>query len=81
MVRVQVLQDGESLDETIRGEDVVFEPDGRSVVKVSEPRSYCLIQNADIEDHTVSLVAGSDAFACYSFSFVSAAIPETISGT
>lgn len=78
-VEVEILRDGESLTDNEKAEDVFLRTDGRSVVSVDEPRSYSLIRNPDGDDHVACLTAKSDSFSFYSFSFISAVVPESIS--
>ena len=76
---VTVIQDGQFLNGDNRGEDVLFAEDGRSFIRVSGPRSYSLVRNVGLDDHTVCLTVGPHPLSLYSFAFVSGAIPETVS--
>jgi hypothetical protein len=76
---VRVTQDGDVIPEDQRGEDVIADEEERSVVIVDEPRLYQLVRNKEFGAHTLRLEAKNASFAFYGFSFVSGAIPETVS--
>jgi len=75
---VTVSQDGKFLDVENKGEDVLLDSGGRSYVRISEPRSYNLVRNAEMDDHTLCLGVGPHPLSLYSFVFVSGAIPDTV---
>ncbi|RMF77846.1 MAG: hypothetical protein D6737_16505 [Chloroflexi bacterium] len=64
-VAVEVWQDEQPLDETIRGLDVT--PDGRVIV--DRPRMYNLVRNLGFEQHELTLRVHTRGFAMYAFSF------------
>lgn len=74
-----VSQDGRSLDEDSKGEDVMLDATGRSVVRVLEGRLYNLVRNREYGEHTLKIEVGTEDVALYSFSFVTSVIPELIS--
>jgi hypothetical protein len=76
---VTVSQDGRFLNRENKGEDILLAGDGRSFVRISEPRSYSLVRNTELDDHTLCLTVGRYPLSLYSFVFVSGAIPETVS--
>lgn len=76
---VTVTQDDQFLTEENKADDVRIDGDGRSFVVISEPRMYSLVKNQRYGEHVLRLMTESDAFALYSFTFVSSVIPELIS--
>jgi thiol-disulfide isomerase/thioredoxin len=78
-VEVEIRQDDHFLTSESRGEDVRLASDGRSYLVVTEPRLYNLIKNREYGEHVLKLTAHSNAFAVYSFAFLTAVIPELVS--
>ncbi len=78
-VEVEVRQDDHFLTSETRGEDVRLASDGRSYLVVTEPRLYSIVKNREYGEHVLMLTAHSNAFAVYSFAFLTAVIPELVS--
>ncbi len=78
-VEIEVRQDDHFLTSESRGEDVRLAADGRSYLVVSEPRLYNIIKNREYGEHVLKLSSHSNALAVYSFSFLTAVIPELVS--
>jgi thiol-disulfide isomerase/thioredoxin len=76
---VTVTQDDQFLTDENKGDDIRILRDGRSIAIVSEPRMYSLVKNPRYGEHVLKLAAESEAFAFYSFTFVSGVIPELVS--
>jgi len=79
LVELTVQQDDRSLTEEERGGDVRIKPDGTSVVVVGEARLYNIVKNQEFGAHILRLGARDNGLAVYSFTFVSDAIPQSIS--
>jgi thiol-disulfide isomerase/thioredoxin len=78
-VEVDIRQDDRFLTTENRGEDVRLGKDGRTFVEVTEPRLYNIIRNREYGEHVLKLSSGSNALAVYSFTFLTAVIPELVS--
>jgi thiol-disulfide isomerase/thioredoxin len=78
-VVVEVRQDDHFLTTETRGTDVRLAADGRSYLVVTEPRLYSIIKNREYGEHVLKLSSHSNALAVYSFSFLTAVIPELVS--
>ena len=76
---VTVCQDDQYLTRENKGEDVRLSPEGRSYLRVDEPKMYRLVRNKEFNEHTLKLATTSEGFALYSFTFLSCVIPELIS--
>lgn len=74
---VEVRQDGAPLSADIAGGDVTLLPDGTSVVQVTRPRLYELVQNANFEEHELELTFRANGLALFAFTFTSCVAPET----
>ena len=66
---VEVLQDGRSLTQSQAGDDLFFDENGRSFVRVGQPRMFNLINNPDFESHTLRLTFQARGLALYAFTF------------
>jgi len=77
--QVFVTQEGESLRKENAGSDVFIDTEGRSFVRVDEPRLFNLVRNRDYGEHTLTLTTRSNGLSVFSLSFVSSVIPEMIS--
>jgi hypothetical protein len=77
-LQVGVEQDDHPLTPEVKGDDISFDPQGRSFADVNEPRMYNLVKNREFGSHTLKLIARSNAFTIYSFTFVSCLIPEVV---
>lgn len=76
---VVIHQDEQFLTHENRGEDVLLSPEGRSYLRVDEPRMYRLVRNREYAEHTLKVSTTSKGFALYSFMFVTCVIPESVS--
>jgi hypothetical protein len=76
---MMVRQDDQFLSWENKGDDVLIETDGRSVLRIAEPRMYHIIRNKEFGEHVLRLSTRSNACGLYSFTFVSSVIPEMIS--
>jgi thiol-disulfide isomerase/thioredoxin len=71
---VFLLQDGRPIKPADKTEDTRFLPDGRSYIRVEEPRMYKLIKNRLWGKHELTLGSTSPDFALYSFTFASCVV-------
>ncbi len=76
-VGVLVTQDGQPLTPLEAGEDVTFDEDGRSLIRVDAPRMYNLVQNPSFGEFELQLRPDRAGFAIYAFTFTSCIIPDT----
>ncbi len=79
-VALEVRQDGLMVSAEILGSDVYRDAEGRSLVRVREPRSYALIRNREHSEHLLKLAAPRGGVALYALNFTPGVIPELISG-
>jgi hypothetical protein len=77
--QVFVQQDDRFLSAECRGDDVAIDEEGRSYFLVKEPRLYSIVKNREYGEHKLKLSCRSNGLALFSFSFVSAIIPDLIS--
>jgi thiol-disulfide isomerase/thioredoxin len=77
--QVFVRQDGAFLDPSNSGEDVFADGEGRSFLKVDEPRLFRVVANQEFGEHVLTLSSRSNGLSLYCVSFVSCVIPEMIS--
>jgi thiol-disulfide isomerase/thioredoxin len=75
---VSVEQDDLPLTREILGADVTIGDDGRSVMRVDDPRLYNIVRNPRHGDHVLRLTSASGGMIVYSFTFVASVIPELI---
>ncbi len=61
--------DDRPIDKSIKGNDVEYDFEGRSYVKVTEPRMFNLIQNTNLLTHKLKLMSVSDQLEIYAFTF------------
>ena len=66
---VLVTLDGEYLNDSNKGRDVVIEEDGRSFLHVDEPKLYRLIEVPSYGTYDVKLSSNSINFALFAFTF------------
>lgn len=62
-----------------RGDDISIDEEGRSFFLVKEPKLYSIVKDRDYGEHKLKLSCRSNGLALFSFSFVSAIIPDLIS--
>jgi thiol-disulfide isomerase/thioredoxin len=77
--QVFVYQDDIFLTGDNRGDDVSIDEEGRSFFLVQEPGLYSIVKNKEYGEHKLKLSCRSNGLALFSFSFVSALVPELIS--
>lgn len=73
-----VQQDDAYLTRENAGEDIRFDEEGKSFVRVDEAKLFHLVRNKGYGEHKLRLSTRSNGFAMYSISFVSCAIPESV---
>ncbi len=69
---VVVEQDGKPVPADHRGEDLIVDGDGRTVLHVDVGRMYRVIHNPKFEHHLLKLTSASDSFGAYAFTFTTA---------
>ncbi|MCA9958263.1 MAG: redoxin family protein [Anaerolineales bacterium] len=72
---IVVKQNGRFLDNLHAGADITFTPQGESIVRVSEPRMYQLIQNPTYAWHELELTFQATGLALYAFTFSTCIAP------
>ena len=70
--KVYVYQDGEPVPKEDWSRDLQSDSDGKTYITVNAARMYYLIKNKNYGRHTLTLQPGSDEFAAYAFTFVTA---------
>lgn len=73
---ITVLQDNSFLDEATRGTDVRLAADGRSFLRVAEPRYYDLLRNRDVGEHILRLTGLPTGLSVYVLAFEPGIVPE-----
>jgi len=61
--------DGEYLTDENRGEDVVIDGEGRSILLVDQPRLYNVVQAPSYGDYELKLSSNSSDFGLFAFTF------------
>ena len=74
-----VQQDDQFLTQSMKGDDIEIDAEGRSYFLIREPKLFNIVKNQEFGEHKLKLSSRSNGLAVYSISFVSSAIPETIS--
>lgn len=72
-------QDGKPLTKARAGDDITFDPEGRSLLVVDSPRMFRIVRNAEFGQHELELSIDSPGLALYAFSFGTGVIPELVS--
>ena len=72
---IEIRLDGEPIQDVLKGQDVEVRDDGRTYVIVDSPRMYNLVNSPEFGDHDLTILAGSDAFEFYAFTF--GVVPES----
>ena len=67
--KVLVTLDGQFLDESTKGDDVVIEEDGRTFLYVDEPRLYTIVNAPSYGNYELKLSSNSPHFALFAFTF------------
>ena len=66
---IEVRQDGDSLTETNAGRDILFDENGRTLLRISRPRLYEIVRNPAFEKHELELIFHARGLAIFSFTF------------
>ena len=61
--------DGRPLRPEEAGADVVFDAEGRSLIRVDEPRHYAIVELPEWGEHELKLSSNSDNFAIFALTF------------
>ena len=61
--------DGRPLRPEEAGADVVFDAEGRSLIRVDEPRHYAIVELPEWGEHELKLLSNSDNFAIFALTF------------
>jgi hypothetical protein len=61
--------DGRPLKPEEAGMDIMFDDEGRSYFRVTEPRLYAFLETPEFGEHIVKLTSNSDDFAIFAFTF------------
>ena len=77
-VLLQISQDGAKLEKTSFSQDL-FELDGDASLRVSQARSYTLLQIPDVQPHELLIKIWGSGFTFYAFSFGSCVDPDASS--
>ncbi len=72
---VEVRLDGRPLTPANAGEDIEYDDGGISIVLVTRPRLYRLVQEPVFGPHTLELIFHAHGLALYAFTFTSCAAP------
>ncbi len=51
------------------GADVIYDDQGRSIIRVDEPRMYAIVELPGVGEHELKLRSNSDNFAMFAFTF------------
>ena len=66
---VRITIDGQPLDETQAGADIMFDDDGNSFVRVDSSDMYNIVQLPEYSGHELKLSSNSDQLAIFAFTF------------
>ena len=66
---VVVELDGRALTHEEAGADIVYDEAGRSIIVVTEPRAYAIVELPEWGDHELKLRSNSDQFAIFALTF------------
>lgn len=69
--KVYVEQDGRSVTNASKGDDVRAEPDGKTYLLIDQLRMYNIVKNKKFDRYTVTFTSASNSFGAYAFTFVS----------
>ena len=69
MPRLLVTLDGEGLNESNKGSDIVIQPDGQSVLLADSPKLYSVVEAPSYGVHELKISSNSDNFGLYTFTF------------
>ena len=68
-IKVLVTLDGQHLDETNKGEDVVIEEDGKSFLYVDQSRMYAIVEAPSYGEYELKLHSNSPHFSIFAYTF------------
>ena len=77
---IEVRQDGRYLMPNVAGADVTFKENGASVVRVTRPRLYQLVNNPTYRRHELELKFRAEGLALYAFTFTTCVAPNKSAG-
>lgn len=77
---LEIRQDGRYLTSDNAGADVVVDADGRSLLRLTAPRLYELVRNAEFGTHELAITFCATGQALYSLTFTGCAAPGAPSG-
>ncbi|MCY3656207.1 MAG: redoxin domain-containing protein [Chloroflexi bacterium] len=66
---VYITIDGRPLSADEAGSDVVFDADGNSLIRVTEPRHYAIVELPEFGEHDLRLASNSDHFGVFALTF------------
>ncbi len=66
---VRITIDGQPLDETQAGADIMFDDDGNSFVRVDASDMYNIVQLPEYSGHELKLTSNSDQLSIFAFTF------------
>ena len=66
---VYIQLDGRPLNANEAGTDVVFDAAGNSLIRVSEPRHYAIVELPEFGEHDLQLASNSDQFGIFALTF------------
>ena len=61
--------DGRALSREEAGADITYDEAGRSIIVVTEPRVYAIVELSEWGDHELKLRSNSDHFAIFALTF------------
>ncbi len=64
-----VMRDGKPIPKLMRGQDIMEDNEGRTVIKIDEPRMYYVITKEDDKPHELRFFPKTDSIRIYSFTF------------
>lgn len=64
-----VTRDGMPIPESMRGQDITEDSQGRTVIKIDEPRMYYVVTKEDDKPHELRFFPKTDGIRIYSFTF------------
>lgn len=64
-----VTRDGKPIPKSMRGQDISDDNEGRTVIKIDEPRMYYVITKEDDKSHELKFFPKTDGIRIYSFTF------------
>lgn len=77
-MEIFVKQDDRWVDRSVAGRDVLYDEQGRSYVKVDQPRMYTLISGQPYGVHDLQIYAKGKGLSVYSIGFGTCVIPDNV---